>query len=555
MASLWGEIKRRKVVQVAAVYAVVTWLLVQIVATVEAPLNLPDWFDTAVIVLLAVGFPIAVILAWAFDLTPQGLVADRGNTQPTPQRSHKLEISLVTLLIVAVVWIGYREIFARPQAGPDRLPSSVAVLPLDNLSPDPDNAYFAAGIHDEILNSLTKLRNLNVIARTSVLQYANTEKTIPQIGAELNVETVMEGSIRYASGRVRVTTQLIDTMTGAHLWSEVYERDFDDIFAIQSDIAMNVANALNANFSDEEQETLASIPTDSPVAYSLYLQGSPTSDIGSTNTQRALEILDQALAIDPDFAQAHGAKAWFHAQQLINTSTGSALDWETQERLVVESANRALEKDPLDFNANAALADVELFAWRWDEAEEYFDRYFERTGHPDLYNIWLESWRGQHGPAIENAQLLVSLAPTAWDSQWALGWAYLYAGEHDDAVRAFETGVSLAPANPLVHSLLAIAEVARRNTEAAARELELTEQILGDIRPLIFLLDIAYGYSLIGESEEAERITQEILARAEAEDIGTGGWVVLNLTTGDEQSALQWLEAGVENAHGEVADE
>ncbi len=192
-----GEIKRRKVFQVAAVYLVVAWLIMQIVDVVSGPLLLPDLFARIVIVVLAIGFPITVLISWAFDLTPEGVVKDQGTSQ---KRGRRIEYALIGLLILATGWVLYRVELTAPDPSVetvadviqrDVLPNSVAVIPFENISPDPDDAYFAIGIHEKILNQLAKLSALNIITRTSVLQYADTEKPILEIAAEMNVETVL----------------------------------------------------------------------------------------------------------------------------------------------------------------------------------------------------------------------------------------------------------------------------------------------------------------------------------------------------------------------------
>ncbi len=179
--SFLGEIKRRKVFQVAAVYAIVAWVLIQIIVSIEEPLGLPDWMDTFIIVLVIAGFPLAVVLSWAYDMTPAGIVR-------TKHLKSSDEISQQSITAAA----------QEEESPADLLPNSVAVLPLENLSPDPNDAYFAAGIHEEILNYLTKIKGLSVIARTSVKKYVGTDKSIAEIAAELGVGTVMEGSVRYA---------------------------------------------------------------------------------------------------------------------------------------------------------------------------------------------------------------------------------------------------------------------------------------------------------------------------------------------------------------------
>jgi len=289
--------------------------------------------------------PVVLIIAWAFEITPEGfkktahVAIEDSITRTTGQRLNYLVTALLAVAVVVLIidnyLLGDGEI-ARTDAGvvaapaaateplgpaaasvtaetePAPLPNSIAVIPFTNMSPNTDDAYFAAGIHEEILNQLAKLGSLNVIARTSVMQYTGTQKPIPEIGRELNVEAVMEGSVRYANGQVLVTTQLIDAATNVHLWSESYQREFSDIFGIQSDIAMNVANALRAEYSPEEQASIEALPTDSIAAYDHYLLAQSLMQQGFTGAtlaeetpvERAVGEYEAALALDPDFALA-----------------------------------------------------------------------------------------------------------------------------------------------------------------------------------------------------------------------------------------------------------
>ena len=265
--SFLGEIKRRKVFQVSVAYAFVGWLLIEVASVLLPTFEAPEWVMQVFSFAVIAGFPLAVILAWAYDITPAGVVrtparalperAEDGDSQQADQTPAQPPTAPAAV---------------SDDASPAVLPNSVAVLPLENLSPNPDDAYFAAGIHEEILNYLTKIKDLSIIARTSVKKYANTDMSIAEIAGELGVGTVMEGSVRYAGERVRVTAQLIDAATEDHLWSEVYERDLADIFAIQSDIATRIATALEATFSTAERQRIEKPPTDSPVAYALYLK-------------------------------------------------------------------------------------------------------------------------------------------------------------------------------------------------------------------------------------------------------------------------------------------
>ena len=320
MTSVWGEMKRRSVVKVAVAYAIVAWLLVQIIVSVEVPLGLPDWADTLVIVFLLIGFVVAVFLAWAYELTPEGVEratssASSGSSPARPRRT--LDIAIIALLALALGFVlldnyvlqnsSDAELLADGQTElSDVLPNSIAVLPFENLSPNEDDAYFADGLHEEVLNQLAKLQDLSVTSRTSVLRYPNSGLSTPEIARELRVRTVMEGSVRYADDRVRITLQLIDAAKDEHIWSETYDREFADIFAIESDIAMRVANALEAEFSLEERANIARAPTDSVDAYKLYLQGRQLWNFRTEEAvERALDFFEQAVDLDPEYALAY----------------------------------------------------------------------------------------------------------------------------------------------------------------------------------------------------------------------------------------------------------
>ena len=273
--SFLGDIKRRKIFQVAAVYLVVAWLLIQVVATVETPLNLPDWADTLVILLLAIGFPITLVMSWGFNLTPEGLVKEGNGDAPAASQSRRLEYVLIGLVVVALGWLVYRVEFDLGDAvGVQRdgvLPNSIAVLPFNNLSLDPEDAFFAAGIHESTLNQLAKISDLIVIARTSVMQYEEDPPPIHEIAKALNVESIMEGSVRYADGRVLISAQLIDGRTGGHLWSDEFNRELTDVFAVQAEVAQQIAMALQAQLLPDELARIENRPTESTEAYQHYL--------------------------------------------------------------------------------------------------------------------------------------------------------------------------------------------------------------------------------------------------------------------------------------------
>jgi adenylate cyclase len=539
--SFWGELRRRNVVKVAIAYAIVGWVLVQIADTFFPALQLPAWTVTLVASLVILGLPIALIGSWAFELTPKGLVRT-----PGPSVIESTAAGPTTALDHVD---GAPE---TPAVAPPSFPeNSVAVLPLDNLSPDPDNAYFAAGLHEEILNQLAKLSRLHVISRTSVLRYANDRPPIAEIAKELNVQSIMEGSIRYAGNRIRATVQLIDSVTGAHLWSETYERDFDDIFAIESDIAINVAKALEAAFSREEQQAIEKIPTRSTEAYNLYLRMRP---IRYSHLGLALDLCDQALELDPEFALVHMTKGYLYANSIVANIGQATVDEEERrsrfEELARRHADCALELDPSLDTAHLAHALIHLYGWHWSRARAAFDRISMNTlaDQGTQFFIWLCAYQGDLDKAIEIGRRGVELSPNDYMVRFGLATALAYAGQSAAALKAQHDAVALNPSAPILHHWLAYIHVSLGESAEALAELRLTEHLMGQNRDVVSLAEIAYTYSRIGRLADAERLSTEIERRAAEHDVGAGIRAMICLATGDHGGAAEWIETAIEEA-------
>jgi serine/threonine-protein kinase len=365
----------------------------------------------------------------------------------------------------------------------------------------------------------------------------------------------MEGSVRYAGSRIRVTTQLVDSVTGSHLWSETYEREFDDVFAIESDIAMNVANALEAEFSAEEQQRIERVPAVSAQTYAAYLRVLPQMTGAGNQGPQMLALLDRLIAEDAEFAPLHGWKAWTHANLVINTVFGPARDPAGTEAAARASAARALALDPQQPEARSALAAVDLLRWRWPEARATFESFARETGRIGEYHPWLSSWSEREAEALEIARRRVDRDPLSSAARWYLGTVLTYAHDYDAAAAAFERAIELAPSVALFHSWLAFAEIGRGNHEAAADSLVRAEAVLGDNRAILYLVDILYCYGRIGRSADALRIFSEIQAIAANQEIGAGGWAMAYLGIGDQDRALEQLRIGAERARGKVLDQ
>jgi TolB-like protein/Tfp pilus assembly protein PilF len=298
MSGFFEEVKRRKVYRVAAAYVIAAGGIIQLASAAFPAWELPNWALRLVIVLLLIGFPIALMLAWAFDVTSQGIKTAAPGT-------HRRR-NVIMLVATGVVISAAAGFFLLPRATAHKIDKSVAVLPFQNLSDEKENAYFADGIQDDILTNLSKIGDLKVISRTSVMQYRGQAANIREIGKTLGVATVLEGSVRRVGNRVRVNVQLIDATTDEHMWANDYDRDLTDVFAIQSDLAHEIANALQAKLSDTEKALMERKPTENGEAYLAFVQAhnlqNAVEDFGKL--KQGEQLYARAIELDPKFALA-----------------------------------------------------------------------------------------------------------------------------------------------------------------------------------------------------------------------------------------------------------
>jgi TolB-like protein len=353
--SFLGELKRRNVFRVAGVYAVVGWLLVQVAASLEEAIGLPAWFDGLVVALLAIGFPIGLIFAWAFELTPEGIkrtAAVDADESITAQTGSKLDIVLVLALLVfagAMLLPKFMNTQQLPGlvTGSSAAAASIAVLPFADLSPDSDQEYFADGISEELLNVLAKVNGLKVAGRTSSFAFKGRNEDLREIGRVLDVAHILEGSVRSQGDKVRVTAQLIQVSDGFHLWSETYDGDLNDIFAVQDDIASRILLAMKNQLNVEEAPVVAPVQRADVTAYGRFLEA---RDLIFTREpskmERAMALLDEAIAIDPGYAPAYASRA--KALLLLSDRPGSYGTIPAQEAMPRAEADveKALELDP-----------------------------------------------------------------------------------------------------------------------------------------------------------------------------------------------------------------
>nr|MBA3883562.1 hypothetical protein [Chthoniobacterales bacterium] len=323
LRNLSNELKRRSVYKVAVAYGVVAWFLIQVSDIVFPRLHLPDWAVTLVIVMLMLGFPVALLLAWAFELTPEGVkrteeVVPHESLRPRTGRRIVVGVGLIAAVALGLLLVqlfqtkpGTGQAVSPAAAGLGSIPEkSIAVLPFDSLSEDKANTYFAIGVQDEILTRLAKVAELKVISRTSTQQYQSKPGSVAEIAKQLGVAYILEGSVQKAGESVRVNVQLIKAETDAHLWAETYDRKLSEIFQVQTEIALRIASALEAKLTGREQRDIATVGTTNAQAYDAYLRGLTfdTSQSGE-ETRVALESFRRAVELDPNFAVAWAALA------------------------------------------------------------------------------------------------------------------------------------------------------------------------------------------------------------------------------------------------------
>src|SRR6476619_4350448 len=312
----FGELKRRNVYKVAVAYAVVGWLVMQVTSTVVPALHLPDTITTAVVVLTLLGFPIALVLAWAFELTPEGIRRAEdvdASKSITRKTGRKLDFFIIAVLLLVIGILVFQRL--HPNVSPtasSSLEKSIAVLPFENLSEDKANAYFAEGIQEEILTRLAKIADLKVISRTSTQRYESKPGNLAEIAKQLGVANILEGSVQRATDQVRVNVQLINAQTDSHLWADTYDRKLTDIFGVESEIAKRIAESLRAKLTGREEQALAAKPTNNPEAYDAFLHGLALEARGTPLgisyspdlLAKAASFYERAVQLDPNFALA-----------------------------------------------------------------------------------------------------------------------------------------------------------------------------------------------------------------------------------------------------------
>jgi len=451
---LIAELRRRNLYRVALAYLVAAWLLVQVAATVFPYLGLPDSAVTLVIAIAGIGFIPALVFAWAFEVTPDGLKRERDihrSEVDISDSARRLDVVIIVMLAAAIGLYGYdrfngpRPVTTAPrEAGR----ASIAVLPFENRSASVDDAFFVDGIHDDILTSLANIGSMKVISRTSVEQFENTQLTMPEIGEILGVSSILEGGVQRAGDRIRINVQLIDAATDEHLWAETYNRQLtvENVFAIQSEIATVIANELRAALTPREEDRLAVVPTNNIDAYEAYMLGRQRlAHRTEASVQDAIDYFGEAVAKDPRFALAYVGLADSYA-----LSSGYAnRSWDELETLARAAVESALELDPGLGEAYTSLAYIEMESDNLERAEEMYKTAISLS--PNYATVY--QWYGELlnrsnrlPEAFEQVQIAKSIDPLSPIINYTLGRQQNQLGMLQAAEDSFKKAIEIDPA-------------------------------------------------------------------------------------------------------------
>lgn len=451
MNAFFSELKRRNVYKVAVAYAVVAWLLIQIATQTFPFFDVPNWAVRLVILVVVIGFPIALIIAWAFELTPEGLKRTESEETPQKKSGGRAWIYVVIagcVLSVGLFFLGRYTASRASEIGrlgdPSLSTKSIAVLPFASLSEDKANAYFADGIQDEILTRLSKITELKVISRTSTQQFQSKPGNVSEIARQLGVAHILEGSVQKSGDSVRVNVQLIKAEGDAHLWAETYDRKLTDVFAVETEVAQRIANSLEAKLTGQEKEAINYVGTKIPAAYDAYLRGIALRNSQSRQEQeRLIQYCRQAVALDPNFAAAWVEIAFAEGWRYQGVQS------DARKALVREAAENALRLDPDHGDGHAAMGMYIYYCLEdYDRALVELGKAREQAPNQPFTIQAIGLVKRRQGKLDESLDLLLRAAqidPLNQDIWMNLAWSYRGMRRFADTYAMIDRALAIAP--------------------------------------------------------------------------------------------------------------
>ena len=546
--AFFGELKRRNVYKVAVAYGVVGWLLIQVATQVFPFLEIPNWAIRLVILVIAVGFPVALLIAWAFELTPEGIkrteVADAAR-----QHSHG-GVWIVVVLVAATLSLGLF-FLGRYTAGrgTTRLSDvatvvpgkSIAVLPLINESGDPKDEYFSDGLSEELIAALAQISGLKVIGRSSSFRFKDRTEEPKSIGEKLGVSTLLEGTVRKQGDRVRIVAELINAADGIEVWNRTFDHELKDIFAVQQEIAKAVAESLRVTLLGSEEKS-AQMATNSVEAHNAYLQGHFYSvRRNAEDYRKAIDYFDQAIQLDPNYALVYAERS--EVWTVMGDLTGQRSTAFSKAR---SDAEKAVAIAPSLAEAHAALGWVRAFTeWKFAEGLSELQRAKELSPANPTANDLLARvivYTGRMEEAERQARQAVELDPLSAATQFTLARVLFYAGKLDEAYAAGRKMAELYPSASSSHRWQVLVAVQRGDGETALREAQLEPD--DSIRPF----QLALAQYVRGDRKAADAALADLIANSRD---GLAYQVAqVYAVRGEVDKAFEWLQIAFDNHDG-----
>ena len=543
--NFFSELKRRNVYKVAVAYIVAGWALSQGIAQVFPVFDIPNWAIRLIVILIIIGLPIALVLAWSFEITPQGIKrTETADAMPEATRKKK-HVWIYVVVIGAVLSIGLfflGRFTALNTASPARTSNkSIAVLPFANLSRDPDNEYFAAGIQDEIISRIAQISDLKVVSCSSTQRYKGIARNLRQVASELGVTNVLEGSVQKSNDQVHVNVQLVNALTDTHLWANIYDRKLVDVFGVESEIAKNIAEALQARLTGSEKSSIAKTPTVNPEAYELYLKGRFFwNKRTGEDLRKAIDYFKQATTKDPDYALAYAGLA---DSYLLLPNYGGASSKEALPPARA-AAKKALELDDSLAEAHASLGLLATIELDLDRATSELERAVQLKPNYATAHHWFAlslMTLGRYAPAIAEGKRAVELDPLSLIINADFSWIYFCARRYDEAEAQARKTLEMDPRFFLAHYYLGTALQLKGHLNEAIPEFRKAFESNNDPYSLGIL---GQAYARSGQKEDARKILTRLNEQRNARRVAPYAMALVYLGLGDKEHAIDELDRG-----------
>ena len=564
---LWAEVQRRGVIRAAVTYVAAGLLLVLLLRETQNWITLPDWSLTAVLTSLLVCFPIAMYLAWNYERSPEGFVRTSSreswqNPYSTAKRKPLTGSFVIAglVLVIAVMYFypGFHSSGQESETSESVMKSSIidksiAVLPFVNMSNDPDQEYFSDGMMEEILNHLMQIEDLKVTSRTTAMRYKRTDKSLAEIGLELAVANILEGSVRKQGNQVRITVQLIDVNTDQHLWSESFDRNLDDVFSIQSEVAQSVARSLQAEISPEIRIKIQSQPTTNTEAYNLYLQARfQIRTATSAGYAKATELLEKAIQLDPEFADAY---VYLGLRKSAFSWTGLSRVKSAKEAVEIGRPyyDKALEIDPDNIQAHLSLARSYLwYEWDFEAADREYQILIDLTPNFSWTDFLIAS--GRFEEALERSKIRFELNPLSPGALTSRILSNYFNNQPTEALAAIGTALSGDIAG---HYMISDASRVYLYLEKYDKVIETIDRFFNeyeDVRSPRPLGTLAIAYYHLADLDKSNQLLQELKKQSEESSVGSPSFysAMVYAQMGEFDTAFEWLEKAYQDHEVEM---